>query len=81
MKTVLETCIPRQSILQGTFNPEIFTAALGPVIQHYKGQTGTIDAISILMCSHVALQTSRTRPLPIRFGTVLPPMPIMFMNA
>ena len=45
MRTVLETCVPRQSILQGTFNPEIFTAALGPVIQHYKGQTGTIDAI------------------------------------
>lgn len=45
MKTVLETCVPRQSILQGTFNPEIFTAALGPVIQHYKGQTGSIDAI------------------------------------
>ena len=45
MRTVLETCIPRQSILQGTFNPEIFTAALGPVIQHYKGHGGTIDAI------------------------------------
>ena len=45
MRTVLETCVPRQSILQGTFNPEIFTAALGPVIQHYKGNAGTIDAI------------------------------------
>ena len=45
MKTVLETCVPRSSILQGAFNPEIFTAAIGPVIQHYKGNVETIDAV------------------------------------
>ena len=45
MRTVLETCVPRPSIIQGTFNPEVFTAALGPVIQYYKGQQSTIDAI------------------------------------
>ena len=39
MKTVLETCKPRESILQGTFNPEVFTAALGPVISFYKGES------------------------------------------
>ncbi len=45
MRTVLETCAPRQSILQGTFNPEVFTAALGPVIQYYRGEKSAIDAI------------------------------------
>ena len=45
MRTVLETCKPRQSILQGTFNPEVFTAALGPVIQYYRGGSSAIDAV------------------------------------
>ena len=45
MRTVLETCQPRQSILQGTFNPEVFTAALGPVIQYYRGGSNAIDAV------------------------------------
>ncbi len=45
MRSILDTCQPRQSILRGTFNPEIFTASLGPVIQYYKGQTSAIDAI------------------------------------
>lgn len=45
MRTVLETCIPRESILRGTFNPEVFTAALGPVIQYYKGNSSSIDEI------------------------------------
>ena len=36
MKNVLASCVPRQSIIQGTFNPEVFTAALGPVIDSYK---------------------------------------------
>lgn len=45
MKSVLDSCAPRGSILQGTFNPEVFTAALGPVIQHYRGVPGNIDSI------------------------------------
>lgn len=45
LRTVIETCIPRPSIIQGTFNPEVFTAALGPVIQHYKGGRSAIDAV------------------------------------
>ena len=45
MRTVLETCIPRPSIVMGTFNPEVFTASLGPVIAHYKGKTSSVDAI------------------------------------
>lgn len=45
MRSVIETCVPRTGIMQGTFNPEVFTAALGPVIQHYRGQGSTIDSI------------------------------------
>lgn len=35
MKTVIEACQPRKSIIEGTFNPEIFTASLEPVISYY----------------------------------------------
>lgn len=45
MKTVMEACTPRGSILQGTFNPEVFTAALGPVMQFYRSGSGAIDSI------------------------------------
>lgn len=45
MRTVLETCKPRQSILQGTFNPEVFTASLSPVIQYYREGSSAIDAV------------------------------------
>ena len=45
MKTVMEACTPRRGILQGTFNPEVFTAALGPVMQFYRSGSGAIDSI------------------------------------
>ena len=45
MQTILSTCTPRESILKGTFNPEVFTAALGPVIQYYKTGASVIDTI------------------------------------
>ena len=45
MKTVLESCVPRDTILKGTFNPEVFTASLGPVIQYYKTGVSAIDNI------------------------------------
>lgn len=45
MRNVFETCRPRQSILQGTFNPEVFTASLGPVIQYYREGSSAIDAV------------------------------------
>lgn len=35
MKSILDTCKPRPDILQGTFNPEIFTASLGQVLEAY----------------------------------------------
>lgn len=45
MKTVLETCTPRLSITQGTFNPEVFTASLSPVIEFYRAGEVDIDSI------------------------------------
>lgn len=45
MRVILETCQPRKSILQGTFNPEVFTAALSPVIQFYRNGETSIDSI------------------------------------
>jgi hypothetical protein len=40
---IIESCQPRDGILQGTFNPEIFTASLSEVIAHYRGRGGRID--------------------------------------
>lgn len=45
MKTILETCLPKSGIIQGSFNPEVFTAALGPVIDFYRGKTTGIDRV------------------------------------
>ncbi|WP_027363592.1 ATP-binding protein [Desulfotruncus alcoholivorax] len=45
MQSVLETCRPRPEILAGTFNPEVFTASLGPIIDYYRGGKGVIDSI------------------------------------
>ncbi|MBQ1855019.1 MAG: ATP-binding protein, partial [Anaerovibrio sp.] len=46
MKTVTEACIPHQGLIDGTLNLEVFTAALGPVIDfyHQKG-TANIDKV------------------------------------
>jgi hypothetical protein len=43
--SVLETCRLRPEIEAGTFNPEVFTAALGPVIEFYRTGRSVIDKI------------------------------------
>lgn len=45
MKSILETCQPREDILTGTFNPEIFTANLTEVIRHYQNKSVSIESI------------------------------------
>lgn len=45
MKSVIESCQPRSSILKGTFNPEVFTASLGAVMDHYQSGSSTADTI------------------------------------
>lgn len=39
MRTILEACVPRKDILEGTFNPEIFTASLSQVMDVYRGRS------------------------------------------
>lgn len=35
-KTVYETCTPRQSVISGDMNPQMFTASLERVMEHYR---------------------------------------------
>jgi len=41
--SILDLCKPRPEILAGTFNPEVFTAALSPIIEFYRGNKGIVD--------------------------------------
>ncbi len=45
MTSILEACTPRNDLLTGTFNPEIFTASLGAVMQYYRDGGSSIHAI------------------------------------
>ncbi len=36
MQSILKTCTPRSDIIEGTFNPEIFTAGLSSVLRAYN---------------------------------------------
>jgi len=45
MKSILDTCTPRKDIVEGSFNPEIFTASLSQVIDHYQGKGSGLDSI------------------------------------
>jgi predicted AAA+ superfamily ATPase len=45
MLSIQHTCQPRQDILQGSFNPEIFTASLSQVMDHYRGRPAATHAL------------------------------------
>ena len=45
MNTIITSCQPREDILKGTFNPEIFTASLSEVIRFYRNQSIGIHPI------------------------------------
>ncbi len=45
MQTVRETCQPRPEILAGTFNPEVFTASLAPIIEYYRTGRQRVDSV------------------------------------
>ncbi len=38
MQSIRDTCQPRADLLQGSFNPEIFTASLSQVVDAYRGR-------------------------------------------
>ena len=43
--SILEFCQPRKDLLAGTLNPEIFTANLMQVIDHYRGDTDVVQNV------------------------------------
>ena len=45
MKPILQSCKPRQDLLTGSFNPEIFTAVLSQVLEFYRGSTSVTQNI------------------------------------
>lgn len=45
MQSILKTCEPRKDIIEGSFNPEIFTASISQVASAYSGQGSAIDSI------------------------------------
>lgn len=44
MKSILKSCEPRQDLISGSFNPEVFTASLRQVIGHYRGDVKVTTA-------------------------------------
>lgn len=45
MSSILDSCTPRNGLVSGTFNPEIFTANLMQVIDRYRGETDVVENI------------------------------------
>jgi hypothetical protein len=45
MQLIIKTCEPRKDIIEGSFNPEIFTASISQVASAYSGQRSAIDSI------------------------------------
>jgi predicted AAA+ superfamily ATPase len=43
--SIVESCGPRKDLVEGSFNPEIFTANLMQVIDHYRGETDVVASI------------------------------------
>ena len=45
MQSILQTCQPRADLLQGSFNPEIFTASLSQVVDSYRGRASATHSL------------------------------------
>ncbi|MFX1763417.1 hypothetical protein PWP93_12575 [Paraburkholderia sp. A1RI-2L] len=45
MNTIYQACQPRADLIQGSFNPEVFTASLSAVFEHYQGSTSAASAV------------------------------------
>ena len=45
MQSILNNCEPRKDIIEGSFNPEIFTASISQVASAYSGKGSAIDSI------------------------------------
>ncbi len=45
MQNIIHTCEPRKDILEGTFNPEIFTASLNAVMRFYQANQSGVHPV------------------------------------
>ncbi len=45
MKTIYQACKPRDDLILGSFNPEIFTASLSSVFEFYQGRATAASAV------------------------------------
>jgi len=45
MTTIYQACQPRADLITGSFNPEIFTASLSAVFEHYAGGAAAASAV------------------------------------
>lgn len=45
MQSIINTCEPRKDLIEGSFNPEIFTASISQVVSAYSGSGSAIDSI------------------------------------
>lgn len=43
--SILASCTPRSDLLVGAFNPEVFTASLKAVIDHYRGVGNAVESL------------------------------------
>lgn len=59
MKSIFDACTPHPDIIAGQFNPEVFTASLKQVIEHYRGNQ---SSLSTVYTDPVAFFTEATFP-------------------
>lgn len=45
MTTIYQACEPRADLITGSFNPEVFTASLSAVFEHYRGGASAASAV------------------------------------
>lgn len=45
MTTIYQACQPRADLITGSFNPEVFTASLSAVFEHYQGGASATSAV------------------------------------
>lgn len=45
MTTIYQACQPRADLIAGSFNPEVFTASLSAVFEHYRGEGSVTSTV------------------------------------
>ena len=67
--SILSACEPRQDIITGSFNPEIFTASLSEVMLHYReGRQGLIRNLLDVWAAEMGNESLRREAQAMLFG-------------